>query len=63
MAGLTKEQRAAKAAVQQAAPAAEPVQTQSDAANVLMERDGKTAEVANNASVKIMAALGWRVVG
>lgn len=31
-------------------------------ANVLMERNGKQAEVANNASVQIMAGLGWKVV-
>lgn len=31
-------------------------------ANVLMEREGQQAEVANNASVQIMEALGWTVV-
>ncbi len=61
MAGLTKEQRAAKAALQGAAP--DSVIAATDAAEVLMERDGITTEVANNASVEIMRALGWQVVG
>jgi hypothetical protein len=32
-------------------------------ANVLMQRDGTQAEVANNESVEIMRGLGWEVVG
>jgi hypothetical protein len=51
MAGLTREQRAAKAAQKTEKPA-----------QVLMERDGKTTEVRNNESVQIMQALGWRLV-
>ncbi len=49
MAGLTREQRAAKAQAEKPA-------------NVVMERDGKTTEVRNNESVQIMQALGWRLV-
>lgn len=60
MAGLTKEQRAAKAALQDSTDSVAPIAA-SDAASVLMERDGITAEVANNASVEIMKALGWRL--
>lgn len=66
MVGLTKEQRAAKAAQAEQAPAAQPQDAAPDAgaekpANVLMTRDGVETEVANNDSVSIMAALGWQI--
>lgn len=62
MVGLTREQRAAKAAQAEMTRQAEPPTEAVDApppAEVLMEKDGKTATVRNGPSVAIMQAAGW----
>lgn len=71
MAGLTREQRAARAAVQMTQePHTEPIETAQVAPSesltpverpktVQMVKDGQEATVNNNASVQIMQAAGW----
>lgn len=57
MAGLTREQRAARAA----AKAEEAEDPQQRPEKVVMTKDGAEALVNNNASVAIMEAQGWKV--
>ena len=58
MAGLTKEQRAAKAAEAAAAKAAAALEEQPQEGCVFMYRDDERAEVNKN-SIEIMEDLGW----
>jgi hypothetical protein len=59
MAGLTREQRAAKAEAEKAH--VDPDQPEAAAADVVMHRDGKTAEVRKGPSVALMQTLGWKL--
>jgi hypothetical protein len=61
MAGLTKEQRAAKAEAEKAHIDPAPDQPESAGSDVVMHRDGKTAEVRKGPSVALMQALGWKL--
>lgn len=67
MAGLTREQRAARDAAQQQ-PQTEafkaPAQQEAPPCApgcVLMRREGRTAEVREGKSVELMQALGWKL--